>query len=155
MTQVRGMQALVDAQLALVESCHRELAIRANQLPSLPQSTDFIDALMRLVKNYRSSRIRVLYNDPGEALEQGHLLILLRRRLTSHVFLRQCDECDTGSNNQWWVGDRFALLTQADEAKPLANLDLFAKAQGPAHLETFEEAWQRGKEDPRLKEIFI
>lgn len=155
MSLINGASALADAQLAITVAAKRELAIRVQQLDYLPENTAFTDALLQLVKRYPQSRIRILYSELGLALENGHGIIGLRRRLPSSIFLRQCDERDANDSRQWWLGDRFALLLQADASRPQANLDTFAKAAGPQYLDLFEDAWQRSREDVRLREIFL
>lgn len=155
MSLINGASALADAQLVIVVDAKRELAIRVQNLDTLPTTSAFIDALVQLVKRYPQSRIRILYSELGLALENGHAVIALRRRLPSSVFLRQCDERDTKDSRQWWLGDRFGLLLQADANRPQANLDSFAKALGPQYDDIFEDAWQRAREDLRLREIFI
>lgn len=155
MSRISGIEAVAKAQLELLADSRRELAIRADNLSNLPHSDELADALVRLIKGYKQSRVRVLYNQLGDALDNGHLLIQLRRRLPSYVALRQADERDQGSKAQWWLGDRFQLLTLDDETKPQALLDLFAKAQGPAHLEQFEREWNSASEDPHVREVLI
>lgn len=155
MSLVTGASELAQAQLAIVAEARRELAIRVQQLDHLPSTQELTDALLQLVKRYAQSRIRILYSDLGLALENGHGIIALRRRLPSSLLLRQCDERDASDSRQWWLGDRFALLLQPDASRPQANLDLFAKSLGPSHLDAFDDAWQRSREDVRLREIFL
>ena len=155
MSLVTGADELAQAHLAIVSDAQRELAIRVQRLDSLPVSQEFSAALLQLVKRYAQSRVRILYSDLGLALENGHSIIALRRRLPSSLLLRQCDERDASDSRQWWLADRFALLLQADVKRPQANLDLFAKSLGPRHFDAFEDAWQRSREDVRLREIFL
>lgn len=155
MSRIEGSDALNTAKLEVAAVARRELLIRVASLDMLPRSQSFLEALVNLAKVLPQSRTRVLYNSLDAALETGHPLIGLRRRLSSSFFLQQCDERDATSRVQWWLADRFTLLHIPDETRPIGMLDTDAKAQGPRHQEEFEDAWQRSHEDPQLRDIFI
>lgn len=155
MSHADKTESLGNMQLALIALAKRELAIRVTRLDSLPETDAFQTALLNLIKRYPRSRIRVLYSELGSALESGHLVVGLTRRLSSSIFLRQAADWDITNNAQWWLADRFGLLTQQDESKPQASLDEFAKTAGPKHHNEFEMAWNRGTSDPHLRELFV
>lgn len=155
MSRIEGGEALAAAQLEIAALARRHLLIRATSLDSLPRTPAFLDALVAIAKRHPQSRIRILYSTLAGALETGHPLIGLARRLSSSLFLRQCDERDAAGRDQWWLADRFALLTLPEETRAAGVLDTNAKAQGPRHQEAFEECWERGREDVSLRDIFI
>ncbi len=157
MKRISGAEPLLAGKKAVIEASRRELAVFLADLSQFPQDTEVKSALLALIRHYPKSRVRVLYNDLGNALEDGHLLIGLRRRLPTHVALRQCDDRDAADHalKQWWLGDRFHLFHQPDIRRPTAMLDHFAKSAGPQFLTLFDAIWLRASEDSCVREVFL
>ena len=80
---------LASARQALLAAARRQVDIRLLRLDgSLYASPEEMTELRRIATIGRGAQIRLLINDPGTALRDGHRLILLMQRLPSVIQVR-------------------------------------------------------------------
>ena len=82
--QVRAM-----AQ-SLAEQAQRELLLHTEALePEIFDQQAFLDAISRLVRSHQGAHVWILVEDGRKAVQHGHRLIELSRRLDSHIVIRR------------------------------------------------------------------
>ncbi|HET6807191.1 MAG TPA: hypothetical protein VFH59_17280 [Frateuria sp.] len=138
---------LAVARQILLAGARRQVDIRVPRLDeSLYASPDELAELRRLATSGRGAQIRLLLNDPGAALRDGHRLVLLMQRLPSVIQVRvPVDEVDLGNPSAFLLTDNGGYLFMPDAERPqgrAARLD----RPGLAPLrQQFEEMWERAE----------
>ena len=134
----------------------RELLILGPTLdPSLYDHPPFAQAVQRLALARPNPSVRILLCDPRVAIQNGHRLIELARRLTSRIAILRIAEEDRDRTEAFLVADALGYVhrRQADRMEATANYNDALEARR-LRLE-FEQLWERGSTDPELRRLFI
>jgi predicted GNAT family N-acyltransferase len=145
-------------QLAVAQARHagREIRILSPKLdPRVFDQRDLGDALRRLLRHTRMSRVQILVQDARAITQRGHGLLQLARRLPSSVEMRRLAEHADWRGDTLMIRDRDSLL-----ALPASETDPgFYRPNDRARCETalgrFDELWRAGVADPEFRSLAI
>ncbi|UGB36889.1 hypothetical protein [Frateuria soli] len=148
-------EELAAARQVLLASTRRQLDIRVPRLDdSLYAGAEELTELRRIATGGRGAQIRLLLNDPGTALRDGHRLILLMQRLPSVIQVRMpVDEVDLGNPSAYLLTDSGGYLFQPDAERPqgrAARID--RPGWAPLHQQ-FDEMWERAERARMLQPL--
>lgn len=145
-----------EAVLALIEQARHSVHIYTRDLdPPLYDTPAIERVLAALARRGRRSHVHIIVQDSTRAVKQGHRLITLAQRLSSHVQVRNPGPDYLDYNSAFLIADGTGLVRRnladrydgyADFNDPLAAREL---------LRYFREVWDHGRPDPQLRRLLI
>lgn len=152
--QLGKEQHQLEALRAMTEQATRRLWIYDRSLNHALYDDDVLEqAVSRLARRSRHSDIRFLIHDDSPLVGRRHGLVELMRRLPSRMALRLV-------NTSYPHGDRPAIMVDDSGAISRHDFDTtegFANASAPRRVrpfaETFERAWEYGRNSLELRDL--
>lgn len=142
-----GADEAADALCRIVPAARSLLRIYSRDLdPGLLGRREVLDALRNWVAGRREARVRILVQDPADALLKHHPLLVLTQRLSSHFEFRSPVEAqDLQYPSAYVTGDRGGFLF-----RPLGNrfegeASPCAPALARELAELFDPVWERSR----------
>lgn len=151
------MPSLLDACDDLLGRARRTVDVLAPDLdPVVLNRQPTLDALARLTRVSRFTRIRVLFYDSSRAIREGHRLIQLARRFPSYIQLRRAAADHRGEICAWLAVDQTHLLWRPDHSLA-GEAHVFTDEAGQARkvLRGFDHWWQYSEAEPALRELHL
>lgn len=153
---LEGLADHRDAVDALLEQASRSVHIYTRDLESPLYDAPAIErALSRLARRSRHSHVHIIVQDSTRAVKQGHRLVTLAQRLSSHVQIRNPAPEHMDENGAFLIVDGTALLRRnlADRYKGMVDFnDRLAARELDRY---FREVWEHGRPDPQLRRLLI
>ncbi len=140
----------------MVKQATDSVNIFARELDAaLYNRADFLAAINRLCIHSRNSVVRILSQNPVAAVNQGHRLIELSRKLASCIEIRHVHADYRHFNEAFLVVDGCGLVQRAfaDRYEGTANFNDPIQAQ--RRLDFFTEVWERSEPHPDLRRLHI
>lgn len=142
--------------LALMQQASRTLCLYSPDLePWLYHHSSIQQACTRFLLSHRNSRLRILVRDSSRAVRDGHRLIALSRKLSSHVQIRRCHPDHPFPEGAFLLADDLGLLMRP-EPDQFAG---YAKYQDPARVRQlqrlFDQTWDTSILDPDLRSFLL
>ena len=146
-------QALAET-LALIGAARRDLYIYTRDLdPQLLDSEAALDALKRLAIGSRAS-IRILIQEPQQALRRGHRLIALARRLTSVFAMRTpVQDADLQYPSAFLLNDSYGFYFRTLGNRFEGEAINYAPGRHAQLLELFKQVWERSESSEELRQL--
>jgi hypothetical protein len=121
--------------------------------PALYGREAFLDALNSLCRHNRKARVRMLVQDPPEAVRRSPRLIELARRLSSSIEVRQPHHDYRHFNEAFLVADQCGLIhcKFADRYEGEANFNAPVAARRLVGF--FTEVWDRSEVHPEFRRL--
>lgn len=146
---------LASARQALLAAARRQVDIRLLRLDgSLYASQEEMTELRRIATIGRGAQIRLLINDPGTALRDGHRLILLMQRLPSVIQVRTpVEDIDLGNPSACLLTDGGGYLFQPDAERPQGRATLNDRPGWAPLRQQFDDMWERAERARMLQPL--
>ena len=142
--------------LALIQQAQRSLSLFSPDLEAwLYNHSSMQDAFSGFLLKHRQSQLRILLQDSGRAVREGHRLIALVRKLSSHAQIRRCHPDYPTPEGAFLLADDQGLLLrpQADEHSGHAHY------RDPARVRQlqrqFDQSWDSSVSDPDLRSFVL
>ncbi len=149
---LKGLEDNKQAAIHMVTQGQRSLNLFTPNLdPRIFDNEGFIDAIKKLAIHSSRSKINILILDPSNVVSQGHRIVALARRISSHIFIHRVDEADQNHVNTFMIVDNVGIIHRAhnDRFEGLAEFNNPAEAR--RLLKTFNEMWERSQPEPELR----
>lgn len=144
------------AAIALLAQSKREVLIVSTDLEHERYDNEhFVEALSAFARSSRHTTTRILLADPTLAVEDGHRLVKLMRKLSSLVEIRQLHEDDVESIEPVIIADDIGLLRCTNRDPWQGSLLPKGTPYAQQARERFMEWWDRGDEVADFREIRI
>lgn len=144
------------AAQTLAENVHRELLIFSRDLePAVLDQEDFLDAVRQFLIRSRHTRLRVLVQDPTRAIREGHGLVRLAARLTSHVGLHRPHRDDAGHSDAFIVADNTGFLYRPMADRLEGRWHAYDPPEARRLNKRFTEMWQRSEPEPEFRRLGV
>lgn len=154
--KLEGIEAFSAAQLTLMAQTKRELYILTPDFEAERYNeTGFADALSAFVRRSRYSDARILVGDPSIALRWGHHVVILAKRLTSNLRIRQLHEDDYDPQQAWMVADGIGLLRRDGSTGMQGMLAAKSVPHAKRASERFAMLWERSQDIPDFRNLHI
>ncbi|MGQ0618492.1 MAG: DUF7931 domain-containing protein [Panacagrimonas sp.] len=142
-TPVSGHGGYADAALAVVASARHQLVLMTVDLDGrLYGSEVFVERLRGFILQYRRARLRVLVQEPAQAVRNCVRLVEFGRLLSSRIEFRQTPGAKRRLREEILIADERTMLyrgaPEQTEAKHYERAPLVARS----HLRAFEALWQ-------------
>lgn len=145
-----------EAALALAGESRYTLHIYTRDLDHPVYDTDsFVEAVSQLARRAPQTHVYILVQDSQRVVKNGHRLVDLARRLTSHIEIRKPHEDYKDYNEAFLVADERGVIHRelADRHEGSVNFNAPLKAR---HLvKYFMEVWERSEPDPELRRLYL
>lgn len=142
--------------LALAQQANRFIQIATRDMDALLYDNEpFIDALVALARRHAKSHIDILVWDSTAAVKQGHRLINLAQRLSSHVQLRKPAEEHAKFTEAFLVADGIGYMSRnlAERYEGIASFHAPLQARNLSQL--FTTMWEKASPDSQLRRLHI
>lgn len=148
-------EELAAARQVLLASTRRQVDIRVPRLDdSLYGGAEELAELRRIATGGRGAQIRLLLNDPGTALRDGHRLILLMQRLPSVIQVRMpVEDVDLGNPSACLLTDGGGYLFQPDAERPQGRAARIDRPGWAPLRQQFDEMWERAQRARMLQRL--
>ena len=145
--------AIVDALAA--QAHHSLLLVTDNLEPGVFDRQPFLDAVSTLARNHPNSYFWIILQDGRKTVTEGHRLIELSRRLSSHIQIRRPAEHHRDRHRTFMVSDSVGYFN-----RPLpGRYEGTANFNDPGEVETltkqFMEMWEHGSPDPEMQRLHL
>lgn len=142
--------------LALAQQANRFVQIATRDMDALLYDNEpFVDALAALARRHAKSRVEILVWDSMAAVKQGHRLIHLAQRLSSHVQIRKPADEHAKYTEAFLVADGIGYLSRnlAERYEGVGSFNAPLQARKLSQL--FTEMWDKATPDPQLRRLHI
>lgn len=147
---------LQQAAIALLAQATREILIVSPDLEyDRFDNEAFCQAVSAFARSSRYTVTRILIADPKLAIEDGHRLIKLMRRLSSLIDIRQLHEQDIEHCQAVIIADNMGLLRCVNRDPWQGSLLPKGTPYAQQQRERFMEWWERGQEVSDFRELKI
>ncbi len=123
--------------------------------PVLFAREPFLEALNALCHRNRKARVRILVQEPVDAVRRSARMIELARRLSSSIEIRQPHQDYRHYNEAFLVADGCGLIHRkfADRYEGIANF--YAPIEAQRKLDFFTEVWERSQVHPEFRRLHL
>ncbi len=145
-----------NAALALIVQGKHALTIYSRDLDhAVYDNPELAEAVRQLAIRNRVSETKILVQNSGRIVQQGHRLIELSRRLESLIKIRKVAEEYQHYNGSFLVVDRRGLIHNKTGEGYRATVNFNAPSEAVLLLNFFDEVWERSEPDPQLRALGI
>jgi len=148
---------LIHLSVLVIANARRELCIYSRDLDkAVFNQAATLEALKQFALQYRPrNRLRVLVQDPTDAVKSGHRLIALMQRLPSIISIRVPQDDDLNYASAFIVSETSAYLFRESAERFNARGDLEDGVEAARLRRYFEQVWDRASEHPDLRRLGI
>lgn len=116
---------------------------------------EVIDALAGLASRNRQARIWILVQNGRSAIQHGHRLIELARRLNTFIQFRRPGPDDRGFPATFLLADDSGYIYRSNASRFEGTANLHDPGKLTGWRKYFMEVWERGEPDPELKRLHL
>ena len=147
---------LQQAAIALLAQAKREVFIMTPDLEHERFDNDaFCEALSAFARSSRYTQTKILIANPQLAIEDGHRVIKLIRRISSLIEIRQLHEHDIEHNQAMLIADSMGLLRCTNRDPWQGSLLPKGTPYAQQMRDYFVECWERADEINDFRELKI
>jgi len=134
------------AALMLARQARQSLYLFSHDLEALIYNQmSFIEALIRVAHQHRTSSVKILVRDPSAAVKAGHRLIEVSQRFSSDITIRCLSEDYADHRETFLVADRIGVVYRDDYGRN-QGMVCFSEARLAEKLcRLFNGAWERSR----------
>jgi len=152
--RLNSRDAWNEAAQALLEQSRRTVKLFVHTLsPGTFDSPECLSAVSRLARDSRTADIRILIVDPLPAIQYGHQLISLARRLSSAIQMKRVAEDYAHHEEEFLLSDDRNLMLKTRYFDHDFWVQNNAIPEALRYLNWFKEAWERSEIDPEFREL--
>lgn len=148
-----------DVHLAVVKVAmlaQRTLSIFTQDLEQgIYDQDDFLEVVKRLVLAKSFARVRVLVADPMRAVREGHTLVMLGRRLTSFIEIRNVHKDYRDHEEAFIIADDRALVYRLHANRWEGMSDTDEQTVAKAYLNQFDEIWHASAIETEFRRLHV
>ncbi len=153
---LEGHDVIHQAILALVQqACDRVLILSPRLDTRLFGSRELASILSSLLRAHRRAHGRILVQDAAALAREGHPLLDLARRLSSHLEIRRLPEEQAALGETWVLVDEAGLMRMPHPER-YAGTACFHAPQAVRELtQEFAALWEAAGPDPNLRRLHL
>ncbi|HNP01396.1 MAG TPA: hypothetical protein PKN43_01295 [Agitococcus sp.] len=154
--ELKHLFMMQQAAIALLAEAQREILIVSPDLEHERFDNEaFCEALSAFARSSRYTSTKILIADPQLAIEDGHRVIKLMRRISSLIEIRQLHEHDIEHAEAVMIADSIGLLRCINRDPWQGSLLPKGTPYAQQMRERFMEWWERGAEISDFRELKI
>lgn len=141
---------------SLAEQAQRSLLLYTDDLePAVFDREPFLEAVSRLARSHKETHIRVLIQDSRHAVQQGHRLIELSRRLPSTIQFRRPAPEYRDFYQTFLLADDSGYLHRQHAGRFEGTANFHDPAQVADWKKYFLEVWERSQPDAEIRRLHL
>lgn len=151
---LHGSENWHDGAVALINKASRSIKLFIHTLsPGIYDRSDLVSALSKLIKENRHAIIKILVIDPLPAIQNGHQLISLSRRLSSYIHIKRVAQDYAHHEEEFILVDDINLMFKIRYSDHKFWLQAKAIPDAQRYANWFTEVWERSEVDPEFREL--
>ena len=156
LVEVDTSEACRLAALSLVRQAARRVDILSRNLdPAMYDTSEFSEAVSRLVINSRRARVRILLRQVEPVVKHGHRLVALAQRLSSFIELRVPSGEFDDYNPAFLMVDDAGVIYRTLPARFEATVSFSDRRMAQELGRQFDEMWQTATPDMNLQRSYL
>ena len=141
---------------SLADQARRSIDIISRLLdPPIFNSTEFIEALKRLVVKGRKPKVRIIVFDPDTIVKNGHRIIDLAGHLSSFIEIRKAAHQHKHYSECLLLADDCAFLHRLNWDRFEATANFNDMRQSKYYQKEFDDMWNVAQPDPNLRRMSL
>ncbi|WP_303908697.1 DUF7931 domain-containing protein [Thiohalomonas denitrificans] len=141
---------------SMAEQAGRTIHIFTTDLdPAVFNQVDFIEAIARMARSHSRARVSVLVQDSAKAVNRGHRLVELARRLSSRVEIRKPVAEYSDLKETFMVADGRGYFHRIQPDRYEGQARFHDPLQCREYVQRFDEIWQRSHGDRELRRVHL
>ncbi|AFJ01292.1 hypothetical protein Q7C_111 [Methylophaga frappieri] len=152
---VSGRQQAQLVTQHLISQARREICFLGPTLDPLLNHHDTVQLLGQFVRASRYSQLRILIRDGREAVANGHLLLPLIQKMTSHIAVHLCAEEDSRQAGLQLLSDNLGSLICHDARRYIGSFACADRRQNQQLKQQFNAMWDRSTPDVQSRRLFL
>ena len=141
---------------ALTNQAQRTLLLHTEDLESaIYDETAFLDAVGRLARSHGQSRIWILIQDARKAVQHGHRLIEVARRLSSTIQLRRPALQYRNLHESFLLADGCGYVHRPIAARYEGTANFHDPGKVADWEKYFMEVWERSEPDEEIRRLHL
>lgn len=142
------------AALELALGLRRELLIFSHDLdPLLLDREDWLEAVRQFVIRSRHTRARILVIDSTRAIREGHGLVRLAQRLSSHIAIHRAHPDDADNPDAFLVADGVGYLHRPNATRWEGSWARQSGAEARRLEKRFDTMWERSQPETEFRNL--
>ena len=155
-TMISSDEAFLDASIQLIEKASRYLRIRSSLLdPDLFDQKSFNDALSAFARKSRYSEVQILVDYPDRILERGHNTIMLMRRLSHKIIIKEYYDDPDEHRDSYIISDNRGILIKKTDPGAEGYFSLTDGVYTKNLVETFAHEWEMSPVARQLRNMIL
>lgn len=123
--------------------------------PRIFDTSEFIEAVKKLALASTHSKVYILIKDPTVAVTQGHRIIELARRISSHIFIHRAAEEDQDRIDSFMVVDDVGLIRRPHADRYEGSVEFNNPGEARLLIKEFKDAWEHSSSEPELRRLHL
>lgn len=145
-----------DAAVRMVQQARFNVEIVSRLLdPPIYDTSEFVDAVTKLILARRAIKIRILIFDPLSVVRRGHRLIDLAGNLSSFIEMRKPGPEHANFNGSLFMADAKGYILRENAERYEGTVNFYDRTVSKNLLEAFEEMWAKAEADPNLRRMIM
>lgn len=142
--------------LAFLQQARRSLCIYSTDLEAwLYHHSSVQQACTEFLLAHPKNRLRILVQDAGAAVRNGHRLVNLARRLPSNCQIRKLDPDQPVDAMTYLLADADGVLMRPKPAEWMGTVTYHDPGRGRQRQAHFDQAWETSLSEPNLRSFLL
>lgn len=142
--------------LQLCQQATREICFFGNNIdPILFDNPAFIEAISEFARRNKHTQVKFVVHDTRQNTAEGHRLISLAQRLTSHIHIRNTAEKQQDLTQIFMLVDQNAYLYCPNYVRHQGRASFDAPIDVRNFKKTFDDLWDRSTVDSNIRRLGI
>lgn len=140
----------------LAENVRRELLIFTRDLePAILDQSEFLEAVRQFAIRSRHTRVRILVQDATRAIREGHGLVRLARRISSHISLHRPHRDDADQADAFIVADETGYLYRTIADRLEGRWHAYDPPEARRLHKRFNDMWERSQAESEFRRLGV
>jgi hypothetical protein len=142
--------------LELCQQAQREICFFGNRLdPVLFDNNEFVDALSDFARRSKHTQVKFVVHDTRQNTADGHLLIPLAQRLTSHIHIHKTPEKHQNLTQMFMLVDQNGYLYCPSHTRHRGRTSFDDALEVRRLRKTFDNLWDHSTPDSNIRRLGI
>jgi hypothetical protein len=140
----------------LAAQAQRELLLFTDDMEAeIFDQQPFLDAVSRLVRQHQAAHVWILVGDSRKPVQQGHRLIELSRRLSSHIQLRRPPPHYRNDGRTYLLCDDAGYFYRPLASRYEGSASFNNPGQAGVLKKHFTEVWEQSQTDEETRRLHL
>lgn len=147
-----------NAAISLVQQARYSIDIFTQDMDAeIYNNKEFEQSIFNLAKRHPNTKIRILTQESGKSVQNGHRLIKLAQSITSSVFINNPSREYKDEQCAFLVVDKLGLLYRitANNRNYKASINFMSPQRAGKLTDFFNEVWEHSTPDIQTRRIYM